>query len=357
MPTLFSPLKLRDVEARNRIGVSPMCQYSSQDGLADDWHLVHLGSFASGGAGVVFTEATAVTANGRISPHDLGLWHDGQVEMLARIAAFLEGQGAVAGIQLAHAGRKASTRRPWSDGPTTVTAAQGGWPEDVWAPSAVPFSDTYPRPQALDEDAIRRVVEEFGAATLRAREAGFRIVEIHAAHGYLLHEFLSPLSNVREDAWGGSFENRIRLLLEVVDRVRDAWPERLPLGVRISSTDWAEGGWDLDQSVELAHALRDHGVDIVDASSGGLVPGVRIPVGPGYQVPFAERIRREADIATASVGMITEPHQADEIVREGRADLVLLAREMLRGPHWALLAAHELGEEGPWPPQYLRARP
>ncbi len=357
MPTLFSPLKLRDVEVRNRIGVSPMCQYSSRDGFADDWHLVHLGSFASGGAGVVFTEATAVTANGRISPQDLGLWDDAQIEMLARITRFLDGQGAVPGIQLAHAGRKASTRRPWSDGKVTVPAADGGWPGDVWAPSAVPFSDAYPRPQALDEDGIRGIGEAFGAAASRALEAGFRIIEIHAAHGYLLHEFLSPLSNRREDAWGGSFENRIRLLLDVVDRVRTVWPERLPLAVRISSTDWAEGGWDLDQSVELARTLREHGVDIVDASSGGLVPGVRIPVGPGYQVPFAERIRQDADIPTASVGMITEPHQADEIVRKGRADLVLLAREMLRGPHWALLAAHELGEEGPWPPQYLRARP
>jgi 2,4-dienoyl-CoA reductase-like NADH-dependent reductase (Old Yellow Enzyme family) len=355
--TLFSPLKLRDVEARNRVGVSPMCQYSSRDGFADDWHLVHLGAFATGGAGIVFTEATAVTANGRISPQDLGVWKDDHLEMLSRIAAFVSGQGAVPGMQLAHAGRKANTRRPWDDGPVTVPAAAGGWPDDVWAPSAVPFSDDYPRPRALDAEGIRGVVEAFGQGARRALEAGFRIVEIHAAHGYLLHEFLSPLSNRRDDAYGGSFENRIRLALEVVDRVREIWPERLPLSVRISATDWAEGGWDLDQSVELARALVEHGVDIVDASSGGLVSHQKITLGPGYQVPFASRIRREARVATATVGLITEPVQADTIVREGHADLVLLAREMLRQPHWATLAAHALGQEGSWAPQYARARP
>ncbi len=357
MSALFTPLKLRDVEARNRVGVSPMCQYSSRDGFARDWHLVHLGSFAAGGAGIVLTEATAVAANGRISPHDLGIWDDAHLEMLSRITAFVAGQGAVPGIQLAHAGRKASTHRPWDDVRGTASAEAGGWPDDVWAPSAVAFSEDYPSPRALDADGIRLVVDAFGHAAGRALEAGFRIVEIHAAHGYLLHEFLSPLSNRRDDAYGGSFENRIRALLEVVDRVRSIWPERLPLSVRISCTDWAEGGWDIDQSVELARVLCEHGVDIVDASSGGLVQGVEIPVGPGYQLPFAARIRREAGIATAAVGMITRPSEAEAIIRSGDADVVLLGRAMLRQPHWALLAAHELGAEGSWPPQYLRARP
>ncbi len=357
MTDLLSSLKLRDVDVRNRVGVSPMCQYSSDDGFANDWHLVHLGSFASGGAGIVFTEATAVAANGRISPQDLGIWKDDHLEVLSRITDFVSGQGAVPGMQLAHAGRKASTRRPWDDGPATVPATNGGWPDDVWAPSAVPFSDEYPSPNALDADGLRGVVDAFGEGARRALEAGFRIIELHAAHGYLLHEFLSPLSNQRQDEYGGSFENRTRLLLEVVDRAREVWPERLPLFVRISATDWAEGGWDLDQSVELVRTLVEHGVDVVDASSGGLVPYQKISVGPGYQVPFAERIREETGMATATVGMITEPEQADRIIREGRADLVLLAREMLRQPHWAALAAHALGGEGSWPPQYLRARP
>jgi 2,4-dienoyl-CoA reductase-like NADH-dependent reductase (Old Yellow Enzyme family) len=356
-PTLFSDLELRDVTLRNRIGVSPMCQYSSHDGFADDWHLVHLGAFATGGAGVVFTEATAVRANGRISPQDLGIWDDRHVEMLARIARFVRRQGAVPGLQLAHAGRKASTRRPWEEGSRTVPAGEGGWPEDVWAPSAVPFSADYPEPNALDEEGIEGVLEAFGRAAERALEAGFEMLEVHAAHGYLVHEFLSPLSNRRDDAWGGSFENRIRFALAVVDRVRTRWPERLPLAVRISATDWVEGGWDVDQSVALARALRGHGVDLVDVSSAGLHPDQRIQAGPGYQVPFASRIRREGGIPTAAVGLITDPRQADAIVRSGEADLVLLAREMLRQPHWPLLAAHALGEDGPWPPQYLRARP
>jgi len=354
---LFSPLKLREVELRNRIGVSPMCQYSSRDGFADDWHLVHLGAFATGGAGVVFTEATAVASNGRISPQDLGIWDDAHVESLSRIADFVARHGAVPGMQLAHAGRKASSRRPWDGGPATVPADRGGWPDDVWAPSAVPFSGEYPKPNALGFEGIRRVVDAFGHAARRALDAGFRIVEIHAAHGYLIHEFLSPLSNRRDDAYGGSFENRTRLLLEVVDRVRDAWPERLPLAVRISATDWVEGGWDLDQSVALARSLRDRGVDLVDTSSGGLDPPQKIRLGPGYQVPFAARIRSAAGIPTAAVGLITDPHQADAIIRSGEADVVLLGREMLRQPHWPLLAAHVLGAEGPWPSQYLRARP
>jgi 2,4-dienoyl-CoA reductase-like NADH-dependent reductase (Old Yellow Enzyme family) len=356
-PTLFSHLSLRDVTLRNRIGVSPMCQYSSRDGFAEDWHLVHLGAFAAGGAGLVFTEATAVTPNGRISPWDLGIWDDRHVEMLARIAAFVRRQGAVPAMQLAHAGRKASTRRPWEDGSRTVPAEEGGWPEDVWGPSAVAFSDAHPTPNALDEEGILAVVDAFADAAERALAAGFEMLEVHAAHGYLAHEFLSPLSNQRDDRWGGPFDNRIRFALAVVDRVRTRWPERLPLSVRISATDWVEGGWDVDQSVELVRALRGHGVDLVDVSSGGLHPDQRIDAGPGFQVPFASRIRREGEHPTAAVGLITDPHQADAIVRSGEADLVLLAREMLRRPHWPLLAADALGEAGPWPPQYLRARP
>jgi 2,4-dienoyl-CoA reductase-like NADH-dependent reductase (Old Yellow Enzyme family) len=356
MPHLFTPLKLGDVELRNRIGVAPMCQDSGWDGIASDWHLVHYGSLATGGAGLVILEATAVLAEGRITPQDLGLWRDDHVAMLARIAGFMAEHGAVPAIQLAHAGRKASTRRPWDAGPPTVPTAEGGWPGDVFAPSAVPFSDVYPRPKALDVEGIRRVVRAFADAAQRSLDAGFRILEIHAAHGYLLHEFLSPLSNRRDDAYGGSFKNRSRLVLEVVDAVRARWPERLPLFVRISATDWADGGWDVDEAVELARALGAHGVDLVDASSGGLVPHQKVPLAPGYQVPFASRIRREAGIATAAVGLITEPAHADSIVRDGDADVVLLAREMLRQPRWPLEAAHALGVDGPWPPQYLRAR-
>ena len=355
MSDLFTPLKLRDVEARNRVGVSPMCQYSSRDGFAGDWHLVHLGAFATGGAGIVFTEATAVLPEGRITPQDLGVWDDAHVDMLSRIAGFVAGQGAVPGMQLAHAGRKAGTRRPWDPGPTTVPEGEGGWPGEVWAPSAVPFSDAYPAPRALDAEGIHRVVRSFADAAGRALDAGFRILEVHAAHGYLLHEFLSPLSNRRDDEYGGSFENRTRIVREVVDAVRERWPERLPLSVRISATDWAEGGWNVDESVELARTLGGHGVDLVDASSGGLVPHQKVPVAPGYQVPFASRIRREAGIATAAVGLIADPAQADAIIRDGDADLVLLGREMLRQPRWPLFAAHILGVEGPWPAQYLRA--
>ena len=351
---LFEPFTLREVALRNRVGVSPMCQYSSEDGFAGEWHRVHLGGFATGGAGLVMTEAAAVTAEGRISPQDLGVWKDAHVPPLAEIVDFVHRQGAVAGIQLAHAGRKASTRRPWEGG-GEAPPHEGGW-KDVWAPSAVPFADDYPRPRALDEAGIRRVVGAFADAAGRALEAGFRVVEIHAAHGYLLHEFLSPLANRREDRWGGGFEGRARLVLEVVDAVRGVWPERLPLFVRISATDWVEGGWDLEQSVELARRLAPRGVDLVDCSSGGMVPGAKIEAGPGYQVPFAERIRREAGVATAAVGMITGPEQAEAIVREGRADLVLLARELLRNPRWPLLAARALGHEVAWPKQYERAR-
>ena len=350
---LFSPLTLRSATLRNRIVVSPMCQYSAEAGRANEWHLVHLGARAVGGAGLVLFEATAVEDRGRISAADLGLWDDAQIEPLARIVRFVHAQGASAGIQLAHAGRKGSTAPPW-DGGGPVAPAQGGWVPV--APSPIPFTPGSPVPAALDADGLRAVVRSFANAAGRARAAGFRAIELHAAHGYLLHQFLSPLSNHRDDGYGGSFENRTRLVREVTAAVRAAWPEDLPLLVRISATDWAPGGWDLDQSVELARALRALGVDLVDVSSGGLVPGVLIPAGPGYQSGFAERIRREAGIATGAVGMIGSPEQADHVIRSGQADLVLLARELLRDPHFPLRAARELGHEGPWPRQYARAK-
>jgi len=351
-PGLFAPLTLRGLTLRNRVAVSPMCQYSSNDGLANDWHLVHLGARAVGGAGLVLLEATAVVPEGRISPRDLGLWDDRHVEMLARIVAFLRAQGAAAGVQLAHAGRKASTRVPW-EGRGTVPPAEGGW--QTVAPSALPFSDDYPKPEALDLAGIRRVIDGFRAAARRALAAGFQVIELHAAHGYLLHQFLSPLSNRRDDAYGGSFEHRVRLTLEVADAVRAEWPGELPLFARVSATDWAEGGWDEEQTVALARLLGERGVDLVDCSTGGLVPGATIPVGPGYQVRFAERVRREAGVATGAVGLITTPEQADAIVRAGQADLVLLARQLLRDPHWPLRASKALGTPMPWPVQYERA--
>ena len=332
-----------------------MCQYFSDDGFANDWHLVHLGSRAQGGAGLVSTEATAVLPEGRISPADLGIWKDEHIPNLRRIAEFIHTQGSRAGTQLAHAGRKGSTASPFEPRPTTVAPSEGGWPPV--APSAVAFAPDYPLPAALDPSGIKAVVEGFRHAARRALEAGFDFVEIHAAHGYLLHEFLSPLSNIRTDAYGGSFDNRIRIVLETVDAVRAVWPERLPLFVRISATDWAEGGWNPDESVELAKRLREHGVDLVDASSGGLVPNAKIPAAPGFQVQFAARIRRETGIATAAVGLITEPAQANAIVSEGEADFVFLARAMLRDPYWPLHAAATLGEPASWPKQYLRAAP
>ncbi len=355
-PHLFSPLELRSVVLRNRVAVSPMCQYSSVDGAADDWHLVHLGARAAGGAALVLTEAAAVEARGRISPADLGIWDDRHVEPLRRITTFVESQGAVPGIQLAHAGRKASTAAPW-EGNGTVLPESGGW--TVVGASPIPFAPGSPVPDPLDGGGLRDVIESFAAAARRAVVAGFRVVEIHAAHGYLLHSFLSPLSNRRDDAYGGDLAGRCRLLLEVVEAVRGAWPEELPVLVRISATDWLPGGWDLEQSVELARLLRGLGVDLVDCSSGGLAPGAKIPAEPGYQVRFAERIRQEVGIATGAVGLITEPGQADAIVREGRADLVLLARQLLREPSWPLRAACELGRDDAalWPRQYLRARP
>jgi 2,4-dienoyl-CoA reductase-like NADH-dependent reductase (Old Yellow Enzyme family) len=351
---LFSPFQLRSLTFGNRIGVSPMCQYSCEDGFATDWHLVHLGARAQGGAALVTLEASAVTPEGRISPADLGIWKDDHIPALERIAQFIHSQGARAGIQLAHAGRKASMAPPFA-GEHLLTPAEGGW--QPVAPSAVAFSPTYAVPLSLDQLGILATIEAFRQAARRALAAGFDFVEIHAAHGYLLNEFLSPLANQRTDAYGGSFESRTRLVLEVVDAVRAEWPAHLPLLVRISSTDWAEGGWNIDESVQLAHLLRDHGVDLIDCSSGGLVPYAKIPVGPGYQVQFAARIRREANIPTAAVGMITDPVQADTIIANGEADLVFLARELLRDPYWPLHAAVALGEPASWPTQYLRAAP
>ncbi len=351
---LFSPFQLRSVTFPNRIGVSPMCQYSAHDGFANDWHLVHLGSRAQGGAGLVMVEASAVLAEGRISSADLGMWKDEHIPMLARIASFVHSQGARAGIQLAHAGRKGGMAAPFS-GERLLTSEEGAW--TPVAPSPVAFSPKYAVPEALDQAAIDAVVAAFARSAQRALAAGFDLVEIHAAHGYLLHEFLSPLANQRTDTYGGSFENRTRLLLDVADTVRRAWPEQLPLSVRISATDWVEGGWTIDDSVQVVRALKERGVDLVDCSSGGMVPYAQIPVAPGYQVPFAARIRAEAGIPTAAVGMITDPTQANGIIEKGEADLVLLAREMLRDPYWPLHAAAALSEEAAWPKQYLRAAP
>ncbi len=351
--SLYEPLTLRGVTSRNRIGVSPMCEYSSVDGFANDWHVVHLGSRAVGGAGLVITEATAVTADGRISPFDLGIYRDEHVDMLSRITRFITAQGAVPGMQLSHAGRKASSDTPWHGG-RPLSPDEGGW-TPIWAPSPIPFSERSQVPHALDVAGIRGVVAAFRDAAARALDAGFRLIELHGAHGYLLHEFLSPLSNERTDEYGGSFENRIRLFVEVTTAVRTVWPESLPLLARLSGTDWLPGGWDLEQSIELARVLALLGVDLIDCSSGGIVPGAKIPVGPGYQVEIAERIRREADIATAAVGLITDPRQADAIVQGGQADMVFLARQLLRDPYWPLHAAKTLGASVTWPVQYQRA--
>jgi 2,4-dienoyl-CoA reductase-like NADH-dependent reductase (Old Yellow Enzyme family) len=351
--SLFSPLRLRDVTLRNRIVVSPMCEYSSPNGFATDWHVVHLGSRAVGGAGAVLTEAAAVTPDGRISPVDLGIYSEDHVEPLARIFQFIDEQGAVPGLQLAHAGRKASTAEPWKGG-GPVPPEEGGW-EPIWAPSAIPFREGWQVPRAMPVAEIKKVVHAFAAGARRVLEAGGKIAEIHAAHGYLLHEFLSPLSNHRADEYGGSFDNRTRIVREVVDAIRAVWPERLPLWMRISATDWTEGGWTIEDSVALAAQVKDRGVDLIDCSSGGNVPVAKIAVGPGYQVPFAERIRRETGVMTGAVGLITEPEQAEEILEHGRADVVLLARQLLRDPYWPLHAAKALGEPVTPPIQYLRA--
>ena len=354
MPHLFESLKLRSMTVSNRIGVSPMCEYSAHDGLATQWHFVHLGSRAVGGAGLVLTEAAAVSPDGRISPQDLGIWSDAHAQALAPIVRFIRHQGAMAGIQLAHAGRKASTQRPW-EGNSCVPPGEGGW--QPLAPSPIPFTPEYCPPREMTREDIAGVLRDFTAAAARAVQAGFEVIEIHAAHGYLIHEFLSPLSNKRTDEYGGGFENRVRLLREVAREIRGVLGDRLPLFVRISSTDWVEGGWTIDESVELATLLKDDGVDLVDCSSGGLVADAKIPVGPGYQTEFAERIRREAGIATAAVGMITSAAQADHIIRTGQADIVLLAREFLRDPYWPLHAAQALHQTAQWPVQYLRAAP
>jgi len=356
MPELFEPFSLRHLTLTNRFAVSPMCEYSSVDGYANDWHLVHLGSRAVGGAGLVFTEATAVLPEARISPEDLGIWSDGHVVFLSRIVRFLHEQGAVSGIQLAHAGRKASTYRPWAPRQGAIPPEEGGWLE-VLAPSPIQFLPNYPQPRPMTVEDIGHTISAFADAAKRAVKAGFQVIEIHAAHGYLIHEFLSPLSNQRDDQYGGSFENRTRLLRELVSAIRGIVLDSMPVFVRISATDWKEGGWDIEQSVELAKTLNKLGVDLIDCSSGGLVADAKIPVGPGYQVPFAERIRKEVGIPTGAVGMITEPEQANEIIRRGKADIVLIARESLRQPYWPLHAAKALGKEITWPVQYLRAAP
>ncbi len=347
---LLTPLTIRGVTLRNRIVVSPMCQYIANDGFADEWHLVHLGSRAVGGAALVFTEATAVTAQGRISPGDLGLWKDEQIEPLKRIADFLHRMGAVSGIQLAHAGRKASCLQPWLERGRFIKPAEGGWP--IVAPSAIPFYETNPAPEELDQDGINEIMEAFIAAAKRAIKAGFKVIEVHSAHGYLLHSFLSPISNKRTDKYGGSLENRARLLVDLVHKLRDVMPHEMPLFVRISATDWVDGGWDIEQSVQLAHWLKDAKVDLIDASSGGTVPHASIPVGPGYQIQFARRIRKECSIMTGAVGLITEPAQANDVIISGSADLVFIAREMLRDPYFALHAERALNQDQSWPLSY-----
>jgi 2,4-dienoyl-CoA reductase-like NADH-dependent reductase (Old Yellow Enzyme family) len=352
---LFSELKIRDITLRNRIVVSPMCQYSSVDGLANDWHFVHLGSRAVGGGALVFTEAAAVEARGRISPDDLGLYEDTQVEPLQRITAFIKEHGAAPGIQLAHAGRKASTAAPWKGG-GPVAEAEGGW-QPIIGPSPIAFDEGYQTPAEMDAATIRDVVNAFGTAASRALDAGFEVIEIHGAHGYLLHEFLSPLSNHRTDGYGGDCAGRTRILRDVVETIRRHWPERYPLFARFSVTDWVEGGWDVEQSVELARQLKPLGVDVIDCSSGGAVPRATIPLGPGYQTAAAATIKRETGIMTGAVGLITAPQQADHIIRTGQADVVLLARELLRDPYWPCRAARELGQKIPAPPQYERAWP
>jgi 2,4-dienoyl-CoA reductase-like NADH-dependent reductase (Old Yellow Enzyme family) len=331
-----------------------MCQYSSVDGFANDWHMVHLGSRAVGGAGLVIQEASAVSADGRITPDDLGIYSDRHLDMLARITAFIHQQGAVAGIQLAHAGRKASHTSPWK-GSRQIPSGAGGW--KTVSASAIPFTPEEEPPVELDSDSIRKIVMDFGKSANRAKVAGYRVLEIHAAHGYLIHQFLSPLSNHRDDLYGGSFVNRARLLLEIINAVKQEWPAEFPLFVRLSCTDWVEDGWTIDDSVHLAGMLREHGADLIDCSSGGNAPQANIPLGPGYQVPFAERIRKESQIATAAVGLITSAMQAEDVLAKGKADLIIMARELLRDPYFPLHAAGELGEVIGWPSQYERARP
>lgn len=355
MSILFSPITISGVQLKNRIVVSPMCQYSSQDGFSTDWHLVHLGSRAVGGAGLIITEAAAVSPEGRISPDDLGIWTEEHIAGLKRITQFIDAQGSAAGIQLAHAGRKASSKRPWEGGGAIAATEERGW--ETVAPSAVPFYPEKSEPKALTPEGIEKVITDFREAARRSLEAGFRVVEIHAAHGYLIHQFLSPLSNQRTDDYGGSFDNRIRLLLAVVDAIKIVWPADLPLFVRISTTDWTEGGWDANDSIKLAGILKDKGVHVIDCSTGGNVPHAKIPVGPNYQVPNAERIKQEVGILTGAVGLITTAEQAEEILSNGQADLILMARELLRDPYFPLHAATTLGDDLAWPLQYERAKP
>ncbi len=350
---LFDRLEIRSIRFKNRIAISPMCQYSSVDGFANDWHLVHLGSRATGGASLVIQEATAVTKRGRISPDDMGLWKDDQIEPLQRITAFIKKQDSVAGIQLAHAGRKASMNSSWKGG-KQVEVSDGGW--ITQAPSEIPYNDEYPFPEAMTKEDIIQVRMDFKSSAIRSLEAGFEVIEIHGAHGYLIHSFLSPLSNHRTDEYGGSFENRTRFVREIIGDIRSIWPERLPLFLRISSTDYSPDGWDLSSSVRLSVLVKQLGVDLIDCSSGGLTPNVRIPLGPGYQVPFAETIRKEAGIMTGAVGLITTAAQASEIIESGKADMILIARASLRNPHFPLAAAKELGRDIEWPVQYLRAK-
>ena len=350
---LFSPLSIKSITLKNRIAISPMCQYSAVDGFANDWHLVHLGSRATGGAGLIIQEATSVSPEGRISPEDLGLWKDEQIEKLKQINAFIVSQNSVPGIQLAHAGRKASAASPWNGG-RKLDDLQGGW--DTVAPSPVAYHHTESAPLELHEAGIKKVISDFKSATKRAVQAGFQVLEIHAAHGYLLHQFLSPLSNLRTDEYGGSFENRIRLMLDVVAAVQSEWPNSLPLFIRISATDWAEGGWNIKESIQLSKILKGKGVDLVDVSSGGAVSHQQIPLEPNYQVPFAESIKQETGIMTGAVGLITDASQAEEIITSGKADLVLFGRESLRNPYLGLTFADDLRADVNWPKQYLRSK-
>jgi 2,4-dienoyl-CoA reductase-like NADH-dependent reductase (Old Yellow Enzyme family) len=353
MPQLFTSITFRSITLKNRIVVSPMCQYSSEDGFANDWHFVHLGTRAVGGAGLIFTEATAISPEGRISPHDLGIWKDEHIAELKRITRFIEKQGSVPGIQLAHAGRKASTTEPWN-GDAQIPAAQGGW--EMVAPSAIPFSETRGVPAELSAAEIERIVGDFGKAATRALAAGFKVIQLHGAHGYLINEFMSPLSNVRVDEYGGSFENRTRFLLEVIDAIRNVWPQEYPVFLRISASDWKEGGWGVEDSVQLATMLLDKGVDLVDCSSGGIASDAKITAKPNYQVPFAAAVRKTG-MPTGAVGVIVTPEQAEEILVKGEADLIFMAREMLRDPYFPLRAARELGyDEMVWPLQYERAK-
>lgn len=353
MPHLFSPLKIRSIELKNRIVVSPMCQYSADNGFANDWHLVHLGSRAVGGAALVITEATAVSPEGRISPGDLGIWSDEHIPILKRITTFIEEQGSIAGMQLAHAGRKASHAAPWTGG-KALTKQEGGW--QTLAPSALPFSEGEPIPAELGITEINTIKTDFRNAAARALKAGFKVIELHAAHGYLLNEFLSPHSNKRTDQYGGSFENRIRFLVELVETVRESWPLELPLFVRISATEWKEGAWSEEDSVKLAEILKDKAVDLIDCSTGGNIPNIKIPLVPMYQTPFAEHIKKQTGILTGAVGLITTPEEANHIIESGKADIVLLARELLRDPYFPFRAAHELKQEINWPVQYERAK-